>query len=82
MYKYTYHKKPEAILVSSKKVGLEEMTQKLSICSCLVNTPQKAGAHPKEGEGLSGCSFVDRMISNILGDLLFSWNQPLKTADD
>ena len=26
--------------------------------------------------------FVDRMILNISGDLLFSWNHPLKTADD
>jgi hypothetical protein len=30
------------------------MPQKLSVCSCLVNRLQKAGTHPKEGEGLSG----------------------------
>jgi hypothetical protein len=55
MYKYTNYKKLKVLLVSSKKVGLEEMPQKLSVCSCLMNRPQKAGAQPKEGEGLSGC---------------------------
>jgi hypothetical protein len=52
MYKYIYDKKPEALLVSSMKVGLEEMPQKLSVCSCLMNRPQKAGAHPKEGRAV------------------------------
>ena len=49
MYEYTYHKKPEALLVSSKKNGPEEVPQKLTVCSCLGNRLQKAGAHPKEG---------------------------------
>jgi hypothetical protein len=62
MHKYTYHKKPEALLVSSKKVGLEEMTQKLSVCSYLMNKPHKAGTHPKEEEGLSGCGPLPQII--------------------
>jgi hypothetical protein len=53
-----------------------------------------AGVHPR---GLPGCSpppqipqnpslkntdFVDSMIPNVLHDLPFSRNQPLKSADD
>ena len=51
-----------------------------------------AEAHPRKGEGgLPGCSppqdrnlkntdFVD-IVSNVLRDLSFSLNQPLKSAD-
>jgi hypothetical protein len=51
---------------------------------------------PKGGKGLPSCSppppqmeiktkntdFVDTIISNVLRDLPFSRNQPLKSADD
>jgi hypothetical protein len=51
----------------------------------------KAGRHPREGgchaaappnRNLKNTDFVDTMTLNILCDLSFSQNQPLKSADD
>jgi hypothetical protein len=53
-----------------------------------------AGAHPREGgfravatqtpqnRNLKNTNFVDTIISKVLSDLHFSWNQSLKPADD
>jgi hypothetical protein len=61
-----------------------------------VNTVPRSGAPKEAGGGLPGCSplqtpqnrnlkntdFVDIMISEVLHDLPFSQNQPLRSADD
>jgi hypothetical protein len=62
----------------------------------LCNLHAGLGAHPKGGGGLPVCiphqtpenrnlkntDFVDIMVSNVLRNLPFSRNQPLKSADD